>query len=119
MKDCYKTTTLPDGKHQKCPIYKINWSFINYSNNVCNFTLQTRDSSTLKTLPDKSSSSLIKSSVKSGGSLLEKKSLRAVATALTGISKPFISTLWSVDSYNFQAYFKKKKSSILGAYNKP
>jgi len=47
-------------------------------------------------LPDISSSSLMRSLSISGGSLLEKKSFRAVATAFTGISKECMSTLPSV-----------------------
>lgn len=47
-------------------------------------------------LPDISSSSLMRSLSMSGGSLLEKKSFRAVATAFTGISSECMSTLTSV-----------------------
>jgi hypothetical protein len=47
-------------------------------------------------LPDISSSSFRRSSSKSGGNLLDKKSFKAVATAFTGIFKEWISMLISI-----------------------
>jgi len=55
-------------------------------------------------LPDISSSSFMRSLSISGGSLLEKKSFKAVATAFTGISKECISTLPSM-GYKRDPYY--------------